>query len=96
MIPGREMIPQIGPQMIPGPEVILIKCTAKRRNVLDSMSVHGYMRKTQIPQAFITTIKTGKRTVLKDKINLAIFNFWTKLKAIDFNVSVSEIITPLI
>ena len=39
------------------------------------------MRKTQIPQAFITTIKTGKRTVLKDKINLAIFNLWTKHKS---------------
>ena len=40
-----------------------------------------HMRKTQIPQAFITTMKTGKRTVLKDKINLAIFTFWTKHKS---------------
>ena len=62
------------------------------------MPVHGYMRKRQISQAFITTIKTGKRTVLKDKINLAIIYllFGRKIKAIDFNVSVSEIMKPLI
>ena len=45
------------------------------------LPVHGYMRKTQIPQAFIAAIKTGKRTVLKDKINLAIFTFWPKNKS---------------